>query len=130
MGAAGPRPVVLDAGPLIAFDQGDGLARRLIQRAVAHGGAVIVPAAVVAQVWRDPRRQARLARLIASETTKVDVLDADAARAVGAICGRSRTSDVVDASVVLTARLHRAVVVTSDAGDLLRIDPSLEVHSL
>lgn len=34
------------------------------------------------------------------------------------------TTDVVDASVVLTARREGAVVVTSDASDLRRLDPS------
>jgi len=127
MGGPGPRPLVLDTGGLIALEKGDRLAREILRRAVDSGAPVVVPAAVLAQAWRDPRRQARLARLIASETTSIDVLDGDTAKAVGIICERSGTSDVVDASVVLSARLHEAVVVTSDAEDLRRIDPALEV---
>ena len=48
------------------------------------------------------------------------------AQAAGVLCGKSKTRDVIDASVVLLGRRHRAKVVTSDPKDLLRIDPSLE----
>lgn len=46
-------------------------------------------------------------------------------RSERALCGRSGTRDVVDASVALLARRHHAVVVTSDPDDLGRVDPSL-----
>ena len=52
------------------------------------------------------------------------------AKAAGVLCGRSRTADVIDASVVLAARSRDAVVVTTDETDLRRIDPELEVESL
>lgn len=130
MGRPRPQALVLDAGSLIALDKGDREARAIIRRAVDRGAALVIPAAVLAQVWRDGRRQARLARLIASETTEIDVLDGDTAKAVGTVCGRSGTSDVVDGSVVIAGRLHRAGVVTSDAADLLRIDPSLDVRTV
>lgn len=130
MGGLGPRPLVLDTGGLIALEKGDRLAREILRRAVDSGAPVVVPAAVLAQAWRDPCRQARLARLIASETTQVDVLDEETAKVVGAICGRSGTSDIADASVILSARVHNAVVLTGDAADLLRIDPALEMAVL
>lgn len=130
MGEAGARSLVLDAGALIAFERADRLARSLVKEAVDRGSPILVPAAVLAQVWRDGRRQARLARLIASETTEIDVLDGDTAKAVGTVCGRSGTSDVVDGSVVLSASLHGAIVLTGDAADLLRIDPSLDVRTV
>lgn len=130
MGEAGPRAVVLDAGALIALEKEDRFARGLLRQALEASKPIVVPAGVIAQVWRDPRRQARIARLIASETTEVDPLDRDTAKVVGALCGRSGTSDVVDASVVVSARLHGAVVVTSDPADLLSIDPTLEVEEL
>jgi len=41
---------------------------------------------------------------------------------------RGGTADVVDASVVVSARLHGATVVTSDPADLLRIDPALNIE--
>ena len=43
MGLAGPRPVVLDAGALIAFEKGDDRARRLVGKALAHAAALVVP---------------------------------------------------------------------------------------
>ncbi len=129
MGGPGPRSLVFDAGPLIALDKGDTAARGFLRRTLERGWTIVVPAAVLAQVWRDPRRQARLAGLIASETTSVDVLDSDTAKAVGLLCKISGTSDVVEASVVLSARLRYAAVVTSDASDLRRIDPSIEMDA-
>jgi predicted nucleic acid-binding protein len=123
VGARRARPVVLDAGALIAFERNDRRVRTLIELAMAHGRTLCVPAGVVAQVWRDGARQARLARLLGSGLLDVQVLDRDEAQAVGVLCGRSGTSDVVDASVALLARRLRAVVVTSDPDDLRRLDP-------
>lgn len=128
MGAAGPRRVVLDSGALIAFDRGDARLRALVRLAEQTSTRLLVPAAVLAQVWRDPARHARLAALMGSGLTDVVALDEAMARAAGALCGRSGTSDVVDATVVLAARLHGAVVLTSDPRDLRRIDASLTVE--
>jgi predicted nucleic acid-binding protein len=130
MGKASPRAVVLDAGALIAFERGDPRMRALCREALRTGARLVVPAAVVGQVWRDGARQVPLRALLAGSTTVVPPLDRVLAEACGLLCGRARTSDVVDASVVLTARRERAAVVTSDAGDLLRLDPSLDVHSI
>jgi hypothetical protein len=58
-------------------------------------------------------------------TTIVSSLDQVLAEAAEVLCGRAGSSDVIDASVVLVARRERAVVVTSDVGDLLRLDPGL-----
>lgn len=127
MGSQRPRAVVLDAGALIAFERNDTRVRRLVELALVHEGEMHAPAAVVAQVWRDGRRQSRLARLLASGVIRVHPLDQAEAQAAGVLCGRSRTSDVVDASVALLARRHRARVVTSDPEDLRRIDPTLDV---
>ena len=127
MGAGRPRPVVLDAGALIAFERNDRRVRTLIELALAHGAVLHAPAGVVGQVWRDGRRQARLARLLASGGIQVHALDREEAQTAGVLCGQSKTADVIDASVVLLARRHAAKVVTSDAGDLKRIDPSIAV---
>jgi hypothetical protein len=56
---------------------------------------------------------------------KIVPLDDAAARAVGQLCGATRTKDVVDASVVLCAQMRGDVVLTSDPEDLLRIDAGL-----
>ncbi len=125
MGAGGPRPVVLDSGALIAFERAD---RRLI-RLLELAGALHVPAGVVGQVWRNPARQVRLVRLLAAAEVELRDLDVDTAKAAGHLCGATGTADVVDASVVLLAREHRAVVVTSDADDIRGIDPGIDVFT-
>ncbi len=49
------------------------------------------------------------------------LLDERIARASGARCGRARSDDVVDASIVVLARMLDASVVTGDADDLRRL---------
>ena len=92
-------------------------------RAVERRMRFAVPAGVVAQVWRDGRRQARLARILASPLTDIEPLDDTRARKTGQLLGIAGTSDVVDASVVLCARAREDTIVTSDAEDLRRLDP-------
>lgn len=125
MGTAGLGAVVLDAGALVAFERNDRRVRRLIELAAEHDRHLQVPAGVIGQVWRDGARQVRLARLVKSGMLDVRALDLDEARAAGVICGASGTADVVDASVAILARRHRATVVTSDPEDLHRLDPEL-----
>ena len=86
-----------------------------------------MPAGVTAQVWRDGARPARLARLVKSGVLAIAHLDLSEARAAGVLCGETRTSDVIDATVALLARRHDAVVVTSDPDDIRRLDPALAV---
>ena len=123
MGARESRALVLDAGALIAIERGEPRLWRLCQEV----DELHVPAGVLAQVWRDPRRQVRLARTLAAAETTVHPLDADAARTAGLLCARSGTSDVIDASVATVARLVNGVVATSDPGDLRRLDPGLRL---
>lgn len=118
-----PRPLVLDAGALIAFERGDRRVRALLMEAKR----LVVPAGALAQVWRDGKRQVVLRALCGSKKTEVVPMDRARAEAAGVLCGRARTSDVVDAFVVLVARRERAVVVTSDSEDLLKLDPALTI---
>ena len=122
MGAKRPRPVVLDAGALIAVDRADRRVIRLLELAEA----VHVPAGALAQAWRNPARQVRLTRVLASEGIVVHPLDAATARAVGQLCAATGTSDIVDASIVLVARIVDGVAVTSDSDDLRRLDPRID----
>jgi hypothetical protein len=127
VGQGRPRAVVLDAGALIAFEKNDRRVRTVVELALANGGEVHTTGGVVAQVWRDGARQARLARLLGSGFVRVQPLDLEEGQATGAVCGVSGTRDVVDASIALLAARHRAVVITSDADDLRKIDPRLEL---
>jgi hypothetical protein len=130
MGKESPGAVVLDAGALIAFEQADPRMRALCREALRTGTRLVIPAGVVGQVWRDPARQVPLRALLAGPTTRVPPLDQVLAEAAGILCGRTRTSDVVDASVVLVARCERATVVTSDIADLRRLDANLVVERI
>jgi len=115
--------LTLDTGALIAFERNDRRLVALIARTIANGHTMAVPAGVVGQVWRNGRRQARLARLLGAEEVEVEPLDDHRARAAGQLCGITGTSDVIDASVVLCARARGHQIVTSDPDDLQRLDP-------
>lgn len=129
MGRSGARSLVLDSGALIAFERADRRVRAAIRRAT-EASQILVPAGVVAEVWRDGSRQTPLARLLTNDAVTVPVLDEAVARAAGALCGRSDTDDVIDASVVLAARAAGAVVLTGDLADLRKIDPGLDVEAI
>ncbi|HEX2699936.1 MAG TPA: hypothetical protein VHM89_06995 [Acidimicrobiales bacterium] len=118
---------VLDAGALVGFERNDRRVVGIVARALHHGDALIVPAGVVGQVWRDGARQVRLVRLLGSPVCQVVALEDAGARAAGQLCGVSGTSDVIDATVVLVARQRALRVVTSDPDDLRRLDPGLDV---
>ena len=119
--------LVLDAGALIAIERGDRDTAAVIEVARRDHRAVFVPAGVVGQVWRGSRRQVRLARLLNARDVTVDALTDAAARAAGVLCGAAGTTDVIDASVVLAARLHDATVISSDRADLEVLDPTVPV---
>jgi hypothetical protein len=119
--------LTLDAGALIAFERGDRDMVAIVARARSHGITLAAPSGVVAQVWRDGRGQVTLATLLASATVEVEPVDDARARAAGQLCGVTKTRDVIDASVVLCARRRGHAVVTSDAEDIARLDPTLRL---
>lgn len=123
MGTKRPRPVVLDAGALIAIDRAD---RRII-RLLEMAEEVHVPAGALVQAWRNPARQVRLVRVMRSDGVQIHPLDAEAARAAGQLCTASGTRDVVDASVVIVTRTVAGIAVTSDPDELRGIDPGIEL---
>jgi hypothetical protein len=117
----------LDAGALIAFERGDRAMLALIVVAQQASLKFVVPSAAVAQVWRDGRKQVRLARLLASPLVEVEALTDQRARAAGQLCGVTGTRDIVDAAVALCARQRGGRVITSDPENLQRLDPTLQV---
>ena len=106
---------VLDAGALIAIDKRDRRVGAMLRALQREGVPVRTSAGVVAQVWRDGRRQVNLARIMSG----VDVAGVDdiSARGVGELLGANRTSDPVDAHVALLIRPQDAVL-TSDEADI------------
>lgn len=123
------RGLTLDAGALIAVERRDERVLALLDRVLARSDAILhIPTGVLAQAFRDGPRQARLTRLVKKEQTQIVPLDMRTAIAIGMLLGRRDCSDVVDASVVVCARIHRQGVVTSDPEDLHRLDPDLRLE--
>ena len=114
--------ITLDAGALVALERGQGRIIALLTESVRQNRSFRVPAGVLGQTWRDGRNQAILARFLRADEVTVVPLDAAMARAASELCGHSGTSDVVDASVVITARQYGDSIVTSDVDDLERLD--------
>ncbi len=117
---------VLDAGAFVAAERGDrrlgALLRLLQQRRVP----LRTSAAVVAQVWRDGRKQARLAQLLAG--VSVGPLAPDNDRRTGELLARARTADIVDAHLALEVE-PRDHVLTSDPDDLAHLLATLGVEA-
>lgn len=107
--------LVLDAGALLAFDRGDRTVRAFMEHASRSGADVRTTTGVIAQVWRDGGRQARLAMLLRG-VSEVE-LTSDRARRVGGLLGRVGGRDVVDASVV-DAAADGDEILTSDPEDI------------
>lgn len=106
--------VVLDAGAYVAFEKGDAMIRARIAAARRLGYELVTTSPVVAQVWRNAR-QAMLSKLLTA--TLVDSPSTSTARRAGELLAKTRTSDVVDALVVILAR-DGDTIITSDARDL------------
>lgn len=90
-----------------------------------------MPAVVLGQAWRGGP-QPMLSRLLAG--CVIESFDENAGRAVGRLLRAVRSSDVVDAHVVLTAVRTRAAVLTSDPDDLRALAEAsghpLQMHSV
>ena len=107
---------VYDAGALIAIDSNNTEMWAIHKAALAEGREIVIPTTVVGQVWRDGSKQALLARVLRS--CQVEPTDLETAKAAGVLCGQAGSSDIVDATVMVTALAHYAVIVTSDPKDM------------
>jgi hypothetical protein len=106
--------LILDAGFLISVDRGERTAQEFLTAALVHETPLTTTHPVVAQVWRDGVRQARLARFLQS----VVVVAFDDGPDVGNLLARSGTSDVVDAHLVVVAVRRSEPILTGDMHDL------------
>jgi predicted nucleic acid-binding protein len=118
--------LTLDTGALLALDHPAKflVMQARLDEALRRGGTLCIPVGVIAQAWRSPR-QVRLARLLKSRDVDVAVMTPNTARAVGLVCARTGHDDIIDVHVAMCARERNHAVVTSDPGDLSRIDPDL-----
>ena len=117
--------ITYDAGALIAAERDDRRMWALHRRALERGLVPTVPAGVLGQGWRGGP-QARMSRLL--KGCRVEPLDEPRARSSGAACAAARSSDVIDASVVVGAAARSDLIVTSDRGDLERLRDALRVE--
>ena len=115
---------VLDAGALVAIDRRDrliGAQLRVLQR---QGTPVRVSSAVIGQVWRDGRKQANLARVLAG--AGVEAPGRDDGRRIGELLALAGSADVVDAHVALMTE-PADLVLTSDPDDIRKLLQAREV---
>src|SRR5215472_2372469 len=110
--------VVYDAAVLVAADRNERRAWAEHKARLEFGVIPLVPAPVVAQVSRSPQ-QAQLRRFLTG-CVVVPLGEAEAHEA-GRLLGMARTADVVDAVVVALAVRQKAMILTSDPDDILRL---------
>ena len=116
--------VTYDAGALIAAERRNPRMVNFHEWIVNNGIRPVVPAGVLAQVWRDGSgRQAPLAQTL--KQCQVEPLDENLAKQVGAASHKTGSSDVVDISVVVSALGRGDRIVTSDETDITEIMTSL-----
>jgi hypothetical protein len=112
------RGLVLDAGALISLDRGNRDMHSEIRATRLSGAPVRTNPMAVAQVWRDGKRQARLASAL--RDIDVRALTEEDGRQAGELLAASGTSDAIDAAVALLAR-SGDLLYTSDPGDLRKL---------
>ena len=112
------KPVVYDAGMLVAADRNTRAVWAEHRVRLETGILPVVPAPVVAQASRSPQ-QVQLRRLLRG--CQVTALTEQDAHAAGHLLGRAGTRDVVDAVVAHTAAQLNADVVTGDPDDIGRL---------
>ena len=118
---------VLDTGALIGIERRDKRMLALLDELMRAQIPAYVPAGVVAQAWRGSPRQHDIARLLSTETVRVEPLDERTARQVGTLLAHTGASDVVDGHTALLARRVHGTVYTSDPDDITAIDPTLTI---
>jgi hypothetical protein len=107
--------LVLDAGALIALDRNDRSMWVRLAGVLEREDDVITHAGIVGQVWRDPSRQAQLARSL--RFVDVRPLDIALAKESGLLMAAAKMIDVHDAALAMLCEPNDALL-TSDVGDL------------
>jgi hypothetical protein len=106
--------LTLDTGALIAAEKNSREFWLLWREAVDNERDITVPSVALAQAWRGTN--ALMARAIA--LCDIERFAEAEARPTGLLLARSKTTDVVDAAVVLSAASRGDVIVTSDPRDI------------
>jgi hypothetical protein len=109
---------VLDAGAFIAVERRDRRVRALLRVLQLKEVDLVTSSAVVAQVWRDGRRQARLGQLLSGVAVRALAPVED--RRTGELLAQASAHDVVDGHLSLCVGRGDQVL-TSDREDLERL---------
>ncbi len=124
------KPIVLDAEAFNALAGPDSIRMRSVRRAFDAAAAlrrpVLVPAVVLAELYRGPGRNARVDSCLSRESRAIDVRDTDRsfARYVGGVLAAAGAGSelMADAHVVATAvEAGGGIVLTGDPTDIGRL---------
>jgi sugar phosphate isomerase/epimerase len=118
--------LVLDAGALIAVEWRHREVLARIKAELDNDRIPLTHGGIVGQVWRSGTgRQAELARLLRG--VDVAALDEELGKRAGVLLGKARTSDVIDAALIMLAT-DGDEILTSDADDLRPLAEAAGVH--
>jgi hypothetical protein len=111
--------VILDSGVFVALDNPSQarVLMRLMSRMADDDEPLSTTEAVLAQSWRNPKRQVLMKRLAAITT----VHPFGDPQTIGVRCATSGTSDVVDAGLAVLADQLGDVVLTTDPDDMAQL---------
>ena len=113
-----------DTGALAAAEQNNDRLWALHEAALGAGFVLTVPAGVLALAWRGGP-QASLSRLL--KGCEIEPLGEARARAVGTLCARHPTANLIDVSMVLGAGIRGDAVVTANRDDIERLTTTLGI---
>lgn len=117
---------VLDSGAFVAIDKMDRKVAAMLRVLQARRIPLLTSSAVVAQVWRDGRKQAALARVLAGIEARA--LGPRDDTATGELLARAKRNDVIDAHVALLVN-DGDQLLTSDPGDLAHLLDARDVDA-
>jgi predicted nucleic acid-binding protein len=106
--------LTLDTGAIIAAEKSGRRFWTIGKEARDRKAIMTVPVVVLAQAWRGNNALVALAL----KGCRIEEHEESIARRVGELLAKSRTSDVVDAIVVLGAIARGDTIVTSDVKDI------------
>lgn len=107
--------VVLGAGAFVAIEKRDRRVGAMLRLLQSQRVPLCTSAGVVAQVWRNGRKQALLAHVL--DGVRVCGLNSGDDRRTGELLAATGTRDVIDAHVALLVENNDRLL-TSDPGDL------------
>ena len=109
---------ILDAGALVAVDRRNRVTGAQLRVLQQQGTPIRASSAVVGQVWRDGRKQANLARVLAG--VGIEALGKDDGKRIGELLALAASANVVDAHVALMTS-PADLVLTSDPADIRKL---------